>query len=347
MRIRREDSEVLLWNISAVEVRRKWWDTKSWVGIVAVLAGRCCGRADRRRARKPTLTTLIEGTIDKGQSVADKRRNRAPWGVLLLATWAILVAGAALIRKLLGSVSARRTERRKARKPTSSTPIQGTDERRNRTLWVVLLLAALGALAVGAVLWGLNNAERHLTAEAEEALAATGLPVTVEVSGRDVILSGELDATDQARAIELVRAISGIRQVEWESLPTASATTTTTETVETTVTSTVTSVDTSRPPITSTTGVTGTTTTDVSVLPSSEGDDAGASPELPRTGADFTVALLGIVALLAGTLLVRRARRWEFRDQGTSERLATLKGLTALNGSELDPRPAEDPLNHK
>ncbi len=248
------------------------------------------GRAERCRARKPTLTTLIEGTIGKGQSVADKRRNRGRW--------------------------------------------------------VVLLLAASALLAVGAVLWGLNNAERRLTAAAEEALAAVGLPVTVEVSGRDAILSGEVDADDQTRAIELVRGINGIRQVEWESLPTASATTTT-GTVETTVTSTVTSVDTSRPPTTSTTAATGTTTTDVSVLPGSEGDDAGAPPQLPLTGSEFTVALVGIVALLAGTLLVRRARGWEFRDRRTSERLATLKGLTAVDGSEIEPRPAQDPPKHK
>jgi cobalamin biosynthesis Mg chelatase CobN len=275
--------------------------------------------------------------------------------VLLLAAWALLAAGVTLVRKLLGSAFVGRAERRKARKPTLTTPIEETlskgqsvaDKRRNRGPWVVLLLAASALLAVGAVLWGLNNAERRLTAAAEEALAAVGLPVTVEVSGRDAILSGEVNAADQARAIELVRDISGIREVEWESLPTASATTTTTGTVETTVTSTVTSVDTSRPPTTSTTQATGSTTTDVSVLPSSEGGDAGAPPQLPRTGSEFTVALFGIVALLAGTLLVRRTRGWESRGRRTSERLATLKGLTAVDGSEIEPRPAQDPPKHK
>jgi len=192
----------------------------------------------------------------------------------------------------------------------------------------VLLLAAWASLAVGTVLWGLNNTASHLSAEAEEALAAVGLPVTVEVSGRDAILSGDVDATDQALAIELVRGINGIRDVEWESLPTASAATTTSGTVETTVTS----VDTSQPPIstTSTTEATGSATTDVSVLSASEGDDAGSLQQLPLTGSEFTVALVGIVALLAGILLVRQARSREFRDRRTSERLAALKGLRGV-----------------
>ncbi len=201
-------------------------------------------------------------------------------------------------------------------------------------MWVALLLTALVILAVGTVLWGLSNAERQLTAEAERALAALGLPVSVEISGRDAVLSGEVNAADQARAIELVRGISGIRQVEWESMPTAAATSTTTRPVETTVTT----ADPGPPPTTSTTTA-GSTTTDVSVLDSS--DTGNTDTPLPRTGSESTLALVAILALLAGVLLVRRARGWDLRNRKMSDRVGKLRGLTATDGSEIYPRPTE------
>jgi LPXTG-motif cell wall-anchored protein len=190
---------------------------------------------------------------------------------------------------------------------------------RKRAPLVALLLAAWVALAVGAGLWGVNNSERHLADQAVEVLAASGLSVTVEISGRDAILSGDLTAADRALAIDLVSAITGIRRVEWGSPPMAS---------DTTPTTTGPSVEPDRPS-TSTTrpvGAGGSTTTDVSVLSGSEGEDAGSLEQLPETGSQFTAAFAGIVSLMAGILLVRRARDWASRDRTISERLAALQG---------------------
>jgi outer membrane protein OmpA-like peptidoglycan-associated protein len=78
----------------------------------------------------------------------------------------------------------------------------------------VRLLALAWLLLVGAaVAVGITGLQNDLGTKAETELAAAGVPVGVEVSGRDVTLTG--DPVDRQRAEGLVAAIDGVRVVNW------------------------------------------------------------------------------------------------------------------------------------
>ncbi|MDJ0925346.1 MAG: OmpA family protein [Acidimicrobiia bacterium] len=102
----------------------------------------------------------------------------------------------------------------------------------SKTTRIRLLVIAWLLLVGGAVAIGVSNMQTDLGTKAEDALAGAGISAGVEVSGRDVTLTGS--AGDQARAETLVGGISGVRAVSWvdqaesDSTPTAAPTTTTT-----------------------------------------------------------------------------------------------------------------------
>jgi hypothetical protein len=206
---------------------------------------------------------------------------------------------------------------------------------RKRARWVALLLAAWVALAAIAVASGVNRSERDLARRVEQVLSTAGLTATVEISGRDAILSGDLNPADQARAVELARSVTGIRRAQWATTPVASDTTVPPISTSTTVaspstTSSTSSTSTTLPPAS-------TSTTDVTVLGDSiEGDVGG---ELPRTGSELGIAFLGITMAILGTVLVRRARRWELFHR----RIALLPGLRHEDGSEVFPPISDRP----
>jgi outer membrane protein OmpA-like peptidoglycan-associated protein len=131
---------------------------------------------------------------------------------------------------------------------------------RKRTL-IILGLVWL-ALVIGALAWGVGRQTDDLQTKAEDALAAAGIAATVDVDGRDATLSGRLSDAEQSRALELVRGITGIREVEWREPASASATTTLPP--ATTTTTTTTSGTTTPTSTTTTTTMPAATTTTVS-----------------------------------------------------------------------------------
>ncbi len=78
---------------------------------------------------------------------------------------------------------------------------------------VRLLLIAWLLLVGAAVAVGINAEQNDLGTKAETELAAAGINAAVEVSGRDVTLTGI--AADRNRAEELVGQIEGVRVVNW------------------------------------------------------------------------------------------------------------------------------------
>ncbi len=86
---------------------------------------------------------------------------------------------------------------------------------RARLVWPLLL--GWVVLALVAVMWAVPNEEDGLAADATAALQAAGIGATVEFDGRDALLSGELAETERARALEVVRTLTGVRQAEWEA----------------------------------------------------------------------------------------------------------------------------------
>lgn len=114
-----------------------------------------------------------------------------------------------------------------------------------------LLVVAWLVLVGAAVAVGVSGMQNDLGPKAENALAAADIDAAVEVSGRDVTVTGE--PGDQARAESAVGAISGVRVVHWEDASGTAApdepATTTTEPARTTTTSTTVSPST-LPPIT-------------------------------------------------------------------------------------------------
>ena len=105
---------------------------------------------------------------------------------------------------------------------------------KKRLVWPLVL--SWIALAVFAVLWAVPNEEDDLTAEAEAALQQAGIAASVEFEGRDAVLSGGLAGTEQERALEVVRDITGVRQAEWLTATAATSTTTATTVPGTTTT---------------------------------------------------------------------------------------------------------------
>ncbi len=94
---------------------------------------------------------------------------------------------------------------------------------------VRLLVVAWLLLVGAAVAVGVNAEQNDLGSKAETELAAVGINAMVEVSGRDVTLTGS--PADRARAEAAVAEIDGVRVVNWKDAETASApqqTTTTT-----------------------------------------------------------------------------------------------------------------------
>ncbi len=119
----------------------------------------------------------------------------------------------------------------------------------NRARWAWPLLLGWVALAVVAVVWAVPNEEDELTARAAETLQSAGIAADVEFDGRDAMLSGGLGTEQQARALEIVRSVTGVRQVEWAT-PVADAVTTTTPPPATTTTKPAAATTTTTPPTT-------------------------------------------------------------------------------------------------
>lgn len=82
--------------------------------------------------------------------------------------------------------------------------------------WARILLVVWLLLVGVAVALGVTNEQNDLGTKAEAALADAGLTVGVEVSGRDVTLTGLPDLEEQAT--EVVTAINGVRAVHWEAI---------------------------------------------------------------------------------------------------------------------------------
>jgi osmotically-inducible protein OsmY len=117
---------------------------------------------------------------------------------------------------------------------------------RVRILLVVWLLL-LGA----AVVVGVTGEQNDLGNEAEGALVDAGINAAVEVSGRDVTLTGS--PSSRNRAEEVVGAIDGVRVVNWTDESAAAATgssTTTTSAPDTSAPPTTTDSTSTLPPIT-------------------------------------------------------------------------------------------------
>ena len=78
---------------------------------------------------------------------------------------------------------------------------------------VRLLVIAWLLLVGAAVAIGVNGEQNDLGSKAEAELAAAGIVAGVEVSGRDITLTGS--AADRERAEEIVTAIDGVRAISW------------------------------------------------------------------------------------------------------------------------------------
>lgn len=102
-------------------------------------------------------------------------------------------------------------------------------------------------LAVVAVVVAIPAVEDDLTAKAEAALREAGIGATVEFDGRDATLSGGLATSEQQRAVQVVREVTGVREAEWAEA-TATPTTSTSTSTSTTVGDTTSSTSTTTPP---------------------------------------------------------------------------------------------------
>jgi flagellar motor protein MotB len=124
-------------------------------------------------------------------------------------------------------------------------------------MWAKILLVVWLLLLGAAVVLGLNGEQNDLGDKAETALRDAGINAGVDVSGRDVTLTGTPES--QARAEEIVAAIDGVRVVAWKDDTAAQGpteSTTTTTAAPTTTTPPTTSASTSTlPPITDDTGI--------------------------------------------------------------------------------------------
>jgi flagellar motor protein MotB len=116
---------------------------------------------------------------------------------------------------------------------------------RARILVVVWLLLIGAAVAIG-----VTNEQSDLGNKAQQALSDAGVAAGVEVSGRDVTLTGASE--NEQQAIQIVAAIDGVRTVSWRTGTTdAAASTTTTAAPTATTTPPTTAESTSTlPPIT-------------------------------------------------------------------------------------------------
>lgn len=147
----------------------------------------------------------------------------------------------------------------------------------NRTRFVWPLLLGWLVLAIVAVMWAVPNAEDELSADAAAALQAAGIGATVEFDGRDATLYGDYVGAERERALEAVRAVTGVRQAEWAA-PIAAQTTT------------IPSSTTTSPGPTTTTGPSESTTT------SPPTTAAGSSPpNLTATLSRGALTLTGVV----------------------------------------------------
>lgn len=123
----------------------------------------------------------------------------------------------------------------------------------SKTTRMRLLVIAWLLLVGGAVAIGVTSMQNDLGPKAEDALAAAGIDATVEVSGRDVTVTG--DGDDRAEAESTVGAISGVRVVHWKdgsgtaAPPSDSQTTPSTTTATSAPPETTTSPSTTLPPI--------------------------------------------------------------------------------------------------
>lgn len=114
-------------------------------------------------------------------------------------------------------------------------------------MWSLLL--AWVALAAVAVLVTLPNEEDELADNAGLALQEAGIAAVVDFDGRDATLTGGASDTEKARALDLVRGITGVRDAEWLDVV-AQPVTTTTAPPATTTTSVGPPTTTSAPPAT-------------------------------------------------------------------------------------------------
>ncbi len=115
-----------------------------------------------------------------------------------------------------------------------------------------LLVVAWLLLVGGAVAVGVAAEQNDLGPKAEVALAAAGIEAEVEVSGRDVTVTGS--AADRTTAEDAIADIEGVRVVNWvdaSSEATAAAPTTTTAAPATTTTPATTAAPSTLPPISS------------------------------------------------------------------------------------------------
>lgn len=84
-----------------------------------------------------------------------------------------------------------------------------------RSVWARILLVVWLLLVGAAVAIGVTSEQNDLGNKAEAALVDAGISAHVEVSGRDVTLTGSADLEQQA--IAAVAAIDGVRVVNWSS----------------------------------------------------------------------------------------------------------------------------------
>jgi hypothetical protein len=112
------------------------------------------------------------------------------------------------------------------------------------------LIVAWLLLLGSTVAVGIYNVQNDLGTKAETELAAAGLPVAVQVSGRDVTLTGSPE--DREEAEELVAQIDGVRVVNWNESggDPGDATGATTSAPATTSAETTTTTTSTLPPIT-------------------------------------------------------------------------------------------------
>ena len=102
----------------------------------------------------------------------------------------------------------------------------------SRTTRVRLLVIAWLLLVGGAVAVGVTGMQNDLGPKAEAALSAAGIDAAVDVSGRDVTITGS--SSDRTQAESVVSGVNGVRAVHWEdatgsAAPDTPASTTTTE----------------------------------------------------------------------------------------------------------------------
>lgn len=114
---------------------------------------------------------------------------------------------------------------------------------------VRLLVVAWLLLIGAAVAIGVNAEQTDLGNKAESELAAAGITAGVEVSGRDVTLTG--DPADRTRAEQLIEEIDGVRVVNWKDIgqPADAAPPATTTTAPPTTSAPSTTAATTLPPI--------------------------------------------------------------------------------------------------